>query len=258
MSEIALTYEGPSCMTAGSLQRWSLRCTARAALPPGARIGVAHRWPSDWGVAQAADPAGIDYLEATCSDGASVRWWNARLHAWHPFDHIVFVELPVGLGAGASVALRFGEGRHGSPGFRAQTFIEEASPFSLRWQPDENAPFVEFARHAIQVIGAEPARLVVTAPSRVAVGAPFEVHMRVEDEWGNPAHVGDGLALDLGEAHARRQMTMPPAAWLRATPRHFGARNPPSHHPHAGHADAQGDEQPDRSDRDPLDAALLG
>ena len=64
--------------------------------------------------------------------------------------------------------MRYGEGRAGSPGYRVQTFIEEASPFSLRWQAQDGAPWVEFARHTVEVVGAEPARLVVSAPSRVA------------------------------------------------------------------------------------------
>jgi len=215
MTALAFAYEGPSRMTAASLERWTLHCTARDALPRGSRIGVAHRWPSDWGVAQAGDPAGIDYLEVACSDGASVRWWNARLHAWHPFDHIVFVELLDGLATGASVALHHGEGRHGSPGFRVQTFIEEGSPFSLRWQPSADAPFVEFARHAIAVVGAAPARIVVTAPSRAAAGVPFDVHVRVEDAWGNPAHLDAPIQLELADGDARRTVAVPAAAWLR-------------------------------------------
>ncbi|HSV18343.1 MAG TPA: DUF3604 domain-containing protein [Casimicrobiaceae bacterium] len=215
---IGFAYEGPSRMTAGELQRWTLHCTARMhPLPPGARIGVAHRWPSDWGIAQASDPAAADYFEAACSTGASVRWWNARLHLWHPFDHILFVELPDGLAAGASVALRYGEARHGSPGFRVQTFLEEASPFSLRWQADEGMPFVEFGRHAVQVIGAAPARVVITAPSFVTAGAAADVHVRLEDAWGNPASCVDAVAVDIGEGDGRARLAIPPSGWTRAS-----------------------------------------
>jgi hypothetical protein len=214
-SAIAFAYDGPSRMTAGTLQRWTIGCTARAVLPPGARIGVAHRWPNDWGIAQATDAAGADYLEVACTNGASVRWWNARLHGWHPFDHVLFVELPDGLAASATVALRYGEGRHGSPGFRVQTFIEEASPFSLRWQADERAPFVEFARHTVQIVGARPARIVVSAASHASVDHAFHVHVRVEDVWGNPADVGDGLAIELGDDDVCHRLDIPPASWLR-------------------------------------------
>ncbi|MEJ7671051.1 MAG: DUF3604 domain-containing protein [Casimicrobiaceae bacterium] len=216
---IAFTYEGEPRMTAGALQRWTLRFTAQIDLPAGARIGVAHRWPSDWGVAQASNAGDVDYLEAETSDGTSVRWWNARLHTWHPFDHIVFVELPEGLAAGDAVALRYGEGRRGSPGYRVQTFIEEASPSSLRWQAADGEPWVEFARHAVKIVGAEPTRLVISAPSRVATGQPFELHVRVEDSWGNPARLDAPLELEVTsngfEAVTPQRVTVPPCAWMR-------------------------------------------
>lgn len=216
---IAFSYEGDSRMSAGALQRWTLRFAARIDLPCGARIAVAHRWPSDWGIAQASEPAGVDYLEAETSGGTSVRWWNARLHPWHPFDHIVFVELSDGLAAGESLALRYGEGRSGSPGYRVQTFIEEASPFSLRWQARDGAPWVEFARHAVEIVGAQPERLVLNAPSRVAAGKPFELHVRVEDRWGNPAHLDAPVEIEVADggpdAVASQRMTVPFCAWLR-------------------------------------------
>jgi hypothetical protein len=214
---ITFGYEGERRMTAGTLQRWTLRFTAQVDLGPGARIGIAHRWPSDWGIAQASNPAGVDYLEVETTDGASVRWWNARLHAWHPFDHIVFVELPEGLRAGESVAMRYGEGRLGSPGYRVQTFIEEASPFSLRWQAEDGAPWVEFARHAVEIVGAKPVRLVVSAPSLVASGAPAELHLRVEDEWGNPAGLRAPLEVELAseDVELSGSVTVPTCAWVR-------------------------------------------
>jgi hypothetical protein len=217
---IAFRYEGARCMTAGALQRWTLHFTATRDLPQGARIAMAHRWPNDWGIAQAVAPTGIDYLDATTSDGTSLRWWNARLHTWHPFDHVVFVELPAGLARHASAMLRFGDERAGSPGFRTQTFIEEASPFSLRWQAAEGEPWVEFARHSVQIVGAQPHRLVASAPSRVACDVPFELHVRVEDEWGNPARLDAPLALEIvdGEGDPSAPLlraVMSPDAWLR-------------------------------------------
>lgn len=216
---IAFRYEGEPRMTAGALQRWTLHFDARIDLTPGARIAVAHRWPSDWGIAQANEPGGVDYFEAATSGGMSVRWWNARLHTWHPFDHIVFAELPDGLAAGDSLALCYGEGRAGSPGFRVQTFIEEASPFSLRWQTRDGGPWVEFARHAVEVVGAHPERLVVSAPSRVASGELFEVQVRVEDRWGNPAQLDVPLEIEITDegpdAVDSQRVTVPSRAWVR-------------------------------------------
>lgn len=216
---IAFEYQGASCMAAGSLQRWTLRFTAQVDLPAGARIAVAHRWPNDWGIAQAGDPEGVDYLDVAASDGASVRWWNARLLTWHPFDHMIFVELPDGLPSGQSVAMRYGDAREGSPGFRVQTFIEEASPHSLRWQAGEEEPWQEFARLARRIVGAEPAQLVLCAPSRVAVGETFDLHLRLEDCWGNPASFDAPIAIEIGgnasAGTTAQHVRLPATGWMR-------------------------------------------
>ncbi len=216
---INFAYEGPAVLTAGAYERWTLRCTPRVDLPPGARIAVAHRWPNDWGIAQADDPAAINYLEVAADDGASVRWWSARLATWHPFDHVLFVELLDGLARGRQLALRFGEGRDGSPGFCVQTFIEEASPQSLRWQRDETQPWREFARHTRRIVGAAPAQLVASIPSRIGAGETFDLHLRLEDRWGNPAAlvapVRIAVRVEGHEAAPAQEVVLPVAGWLR-------------------------------------------
>lgn len=212
---IELRYLGEPRMAAGTLQRWTLRCTARVDLPAGARIAVAHRWPNDWGVAQADDPAAADYLCIDTSSRVPVRWWTARLHTWHPFDHVLFVELPDGLARRECVDLHYGDAKSGSPGFHVQSFIEEASPFSLRWQAADGGPWVEFARHAISVEGTQPACLVVTVPSRVRAGTPISVHLRVEDRWGNPAALDEPV--ELAGPMAAQLVTVPASGWLRVS-----------------------------------------
>jgi hypothetical protein len=188
---LVLEYDGPRSIRAGSLTRFVFACRATARIHAGARIGVAHRWPSDWGIGQSSDAGGVDYLEVRASGGKDVRWWNARLHAWHPFDHIVFVELPDGLGPGEQVVVCYG----GDAGFRAQTFIEEASPFSLRYQATVEDEWIEFGRQTIEILGGDPERLVITVPSKVQAGAAFEIHVRLEDRWGNPAGASHEIEL---------------------------------------------------------------
>jgi hypothetical protein len=180
----------PSQVTAGSLASWRITVVPSAPLPAGARIALARRWPSDWGTPQTRDPAAPDYLSATASTGTALRVWTARLHPWHPFDHVLFVELLGALPAGAELRLAFGERSGGSPGANAQTFVEEASPLAVRLCPDAASGWTEVARLETRVAGAAPARWVLTAPSRVVAGEPFEIHARAEDEWGNPATVG--------------------------------------------------------------------
>ena len=195
----------PQPAEAGSLARWEVRFEPARALGRGALLALARRWPSDWGVPQSGDPRAPDYLTTHTSSGAGLRWWSARLHPWHPFDHVLFVELLDPLAAGERLELRFGDGAQGSPGARVQTFIEEASPLSVRLRPSLAARWIEIADLAARVVGTDAHALVATAPSRVAAGEPFRVHLRVEDAWGNPATGFEGVfELDDGTSVALR------------------------------------------------------
>jgi hypothetical protein len=54
-----------------------------------------------------------------------------------------------------------------------------------------------------EVIGSAPHRLVATAPSIVAPRETFAVHVRAEDEWGNPASDADLEISIQGDGAAR-------------------------------------------------------
>jgi hypothetical protein len=97
-----------------------------------------------------------------------------------------------------------------------QTFIEEASPLSIRLLAAPDAAWEEIARPLVHIVGARPARLVVTAPSRATAGREFEVHVRAEDAWGNPAALDEPLAVKLGcSGGADIDATLPTSAWCR-------------------------------------------
>ena len=125
----------------------------------------------------------------------------------------------MGSRAAHSVDMRYGDERGGSPGFRVQTFLEEASPTSLRWQPDNDGPWQEFARHTRAIVGGAPAVLVASAPSRVGAGTPFELHLRLEDRWGNPATLATPIDLEItggpDDTTVPQRVTMPACAWVR-------------------------------------------
>jgi len=181
----------PETIEAGATSSWIVSFETSRALEPGSRLALARRWPSDWGMPQANDPTAADYLTVHAASGAPLRWWTEVVYPWHPFDHVLYVEPLVSLAAGERIELRFGDGREGSPGARMQTFIEEASPLSVRLQNGDSA-WTEIARVEVVVEGSYVHTLVASAPSRVAVGESFQVHVRVEDRWGNPAADFDG------------------------------------------------------------------
>ncbi len=181
----------PTTLRAGDAVRWRCRLQARREFPAGALLGFARRWPSDWGLPQSTDQTAPDFLEVARSPDGAIRWWSARAQDWHPFDHLLFVELIDPLPSGGCVELRFGgEG----PGQRVQTFYEEQSILLVRLRLPDGGGWLEIDRPSVRIEGGMAARLVVTAPSIVAVGESFELHLRLEDRWGNPA---TGPAIDI-------------------------------------------------------------
>lgn len=134
------------------------------------------------------------------------------MHPWHPFDHATFVALPDGLPAGRRLQVTAGDGAQGSPGCTVQTFIEEQSPLSVRLMPGPGTAWVEIARPAVQVLGGAAQRLVLTAPSQVRAGQAFALHLRLEDQWGNPATAPGPVRL---EPPIGRDIQVPECGWMR-------------------------------------------
>ena len=64
----------------------------------------------------------------------------------------------------------------------------------MRLSPD--APWIEIARPVVRIAGNVAQRIVVTAPSRVSAGAPFDIHLRVEDQWGNPSTLDQAIRIE--------------------------------------------------------------
>ena len=210
---VRVHYEGEPVLAAGTLTRFDVAIETDFAWPPRTQLGLARRWPSDWGTPQADDPGAVDFVSVEAARGAPVRWWSARRHAWHPFDHILFIELPEGLPRGERCVLRFGDAQGGSPGFTVQTFIEETSPLSVRLLLPSDDAWIDLARPTVQIVGAAPHRLVLTAPSRVSVGERFDLHVRIEDVWGNPAVLAEPVRL---AAPLAGDVVLPPRGWTRA------------------------------------------
>ena len=211
---VITSYRGTARLTAGCMTRFEVTVQSDATLRAGACLALARRWPSDWGTPQWARAEGENYVKVLSSARTGMRWWQARRHAWHPFDHLLVIELLEPVAAGETLGARFGCAGGGSPGFNVQTFIEEASPLSVRLLTAPGETWVEIARPLVSIVGAKPSRLVVTAPSRATAGREFEVHVRAEDEWGNPATLQVPLALTLAcpDGHDVA-VTLPPSAW---------------------------------------------
>jgi Protein of unknown function (DUF3604) len=196
----------PSRVRAGEPSDWSLRVVAKQGLPAGTRLGIARRWPSDWGTPQWSDPDAPDYLVVTSSGGGRVGMRTQRQGDWHPFDHVLTLEIAEPLAGNGWLDLTF-------VGARVQTFVEERAPFSVRLQQPGDASWSEIASLATEVVGSVPHRLIATAPSIVAPNEIFALHVRAEDAWGNPASDTD-LDLVVDAIGARGRVSSASGSWV--------------------------------------------
>lgn len=190
---LRVRHDLPARLRAGETVRWSCTLEAIAALPAGSRIGLARRWPSDWGVPQLDRPDAPHHLAVETRPALALRIATSREPSWHPFDHVLMLELLDPLPASGTIVLAFG--REG-PGHRVQTFCEEECLLPVRLHAPGTGRWVEVARPAVRIVGGLPARLVATAASTVAPGERVPVHLRLEDRWGNPAE-GPEVAIEL-------------------------------------------------------------
>jgi hypothetical protein len=175
----SVALAGPNPVVAGMSGTWT--ATFRAGpegLPPGSAVAFVRRWPSDWDVPQCQSPDRPGYTSLDFGQPCRHRWRTRRSIEWHPFDHVFEIDLLDALAPEAGFAARFN--------LRAQTFIEEASPLSVRVRAGQGE-WVEIGVLDVEVVGAPVHRGVLVAPGDVVAGEPFELALRLEDAWGNPA-----------------------------------------------------------------------
>jgi len=178
--------DGPRPVVAGMAGTWTARFAAGpAGLPAGSAVAFVRRWPSDWDTPQCADPGEPGYTTVRMARPCRYRWRTRRSVEWHPFDHVFELLLDDPLPPGATVETVFGDG---PCGMRAQTFIEEASALSVRVRSG-TGEWTEIARLVVPVVAGSAARAELIAPSDAVVGEAFELALRVEDVWGNPAEL---------------------------------------------------------------------
>jgi hypothetical protein len=202
-----------SSVVAGTFGTW--RLIYRAGLrgvAPGGRLGIAWRWPADWGHPQFTNPAEPHYTSLATTGRCQLAATFGRELALHPWDHLTAVTLTAGaLQPGEEISVTFGDRTGGGPGLRAQTFRETTCTFRVfvdadasgRWTPLATAP-------SLHVSGGPGVRLVLIAPTDVIAGTPFAVTVRVEDVWNNPSPSYRGrvrVSLSNGAGVAEQQFT---------------------------------------------------
>lgn len=177
-------------VTAGSSGTWTLTYhVGEYGIDDGGTLKICWRFASDWGKPQADDPAAPNFYSVRhTGDGRIAHRWDPKgyIRPWQKCLVIDVVEWA--LSKGDTITVVYGDTSGGSPGTVAQTFREHTFEFKVVVDSFGTGQFVELPQQPeIEIVPDRAAKLVLLAPTRVAVGEPFAAGVKVEDEWGNPA-----------------------------------------------------------------------
>ncbi len=182
-------------VVAGQFGTWRLAYTAGArGIAVGGSLRVYTDSDTDWALPQFVDPSGSDYMSVDRPQDVDVAVRIENLRSLR-----VFVQ-GRDLKPGEQITIVFGDTRFGSPGSRAQTFIEDKHIFWIDVDVDGSGNIVTLDDlPQLSIVGDVVQRLVVIAPSTVVVGEPFRVLIKAEDQWGNPTKSYQGAVALAGD-----------------------------------------------------------
>ena len=164
----------------------------------GAGFKAAFKFYSDWALFQTTDPKGANYVSAEYQAGplvpgqstATVQSLKVRFDQKgheRPFQKAIIVDTVDGyLKAGDHIIIRLGDRRHGGPGTRIQTFVEEGFRFRCYVDPLGTSRFAAIPGDIkFDIVPGRPAEIMMAASRLVKTGEPFTLRVRSEDQWGN-------------------------------------------------------------------------
>ncbi|HPL29676.1 MAG TPA: DUF3604 domain-containing protein, partial [Anaerolineae bacterium] len=176
-------------IVAGSLGRWRvIYHVGRHGVAAGGSLKLLWRAASDWPPLQGRDPYEESFCTVATTGRARLAWrYDPRGHA-QPWPRALVVDVAQwGLAEGDEVTIDLGDPEGGSPGVRAQTFVERNHEFRVVVDAMGRGQHVAIPSPTVEIVAGPPERLAVVAPSQVAVGEPFALTLRLEDRWGNVA-----------------------------------------------------------------------
>lgn len=161
-------------------------------------IKVVFRFTYDGGDLQFTDPGAENYVSATTAADADLELEWERYGHQRPWEKSLRVTVRRGfLRKGDRIEILFGDGRHGCPGFRLQTFAESSFAFKVLVDVCATGQFIPLASSpSITVLPGNGERWKAVLPTLRRPGDEFALLIKLEDRWGNPAF-GDGEMVSL-------------------------------------------------------------
>ncbi len=187
LGRVTWTPEGP--IVAGTVGEWTLVYTVGSyGIDEGGTIKIARRFASDWERPQFDDPTAPAYTTATTTGDASLALrWDPKGHV-RPWMKCLVIDVYDGcLAPGDTVTVKLGDRSGGSPGMRAQSFVESAHEIRVLVDPT-NACLVRRlpSSPVFPIVAGDPQSVVVIVPTRAQLDRPVDIFVKGEDRWGNP------------------------------------------------------------------------
>src|SRR5438094_629244 len=132
-----ITIAPCSPVIAGSVGQWTITLTVGSAgIDEGGTIKVAQRFASDWQAPQFDKPAEAGYTTLATTGEAKLRPRYDRKGHDRPWMQCIVIDVFDGsLAPGDTVTIVLGDRSQGSPGIRAQTFVESKHEFRVFVDP---------------------------------------------------------------------------------------------------------------------------
>lgn len=179
-----------------SFQTFTLTYTVgRFGLDDSGAIRVVFRAMGDAGRLQTSDPSGDGFVTATASNGATLSVeYSRRGASARPRWKALTIGVSGGyLREGDTITIVFGDTRHGSPGMKMQTVVEDGFEFKVladvcatgHFTPIPNTP-------SIAIVPGQPVVWRAVLSSLRRPGESFIFGLKAEDKWGNPTEHATG------------------------------------------------------------------
>jgi hypothetical protein len=200
-----VTLAATSLAAHGRFEAWSFArlsfvfTAGELGMDDGGHLRIAYRWTHDGGGLQVDRPQEANFVTAVASNGAELAIaYGSEAHT-RPFDRAVTVTVRRGfLAPGDTLAIVIGDTTQGSPGFRLQSFAESAFRFRILVDAMATQHYTQLLElPSIAIVPAPAVAFRLLAPTRRRVGEAWQVALRAEDRFGNPADFpARNLALD--------------------------------------------------------------
>ena len=181
------TFSPEGSFPVRSFQTFTLTYTVGAfGLDDTGAIKIVSRWVADGGRVQFTDPAAMNYVTATASNGATLDLHAERYPHQRPWYNGLRITLARGyMNPGDTITVTLGDTSGGSPGYRLQTFCEAQCEFRVLADVCATGVFLPVASHSIRITPGPVAKWVLAAPTLRRTGETFSLGIRGEDAWGN-------------------------------------------------------------------------